>query len=112
MNSFANPRTRTLHWHSPALAFFAAGFIVGAIVFVASVVPGIRGMGAVAMAGAAIGIMIVGYTLRIEDPQCWAAITGRVQAFFATMASSLRGVWNRRRTFDRYLQGVVWTGMR
>jgi drug/metabolite transporter (DMT)-like permease len=100
------------HWHVPALGFFATGFLAGAALVLLATIPGIRGMGYVAVTSSVLGMAMVCYALRMEDPETWAVITDPCRSMAAASVSPWAALWARRRTFDRYLQGVAWTGMR
>jgi hypothetical protein len=102
---------RLLDWHIPALAFFGMGMILGIAFVTAGPVVGIRALGAIATLSGILGLAVVLYTLRLEDPVSWMALTDRAAVAFETATQRWNALWVRRRTFDRYLQGAVWSGM-
>jgi hypothetical protein len=110
MTAFTRNDRRVVPWHVPALLFFAAGLLGSASLCVTAPVAGIRALGAIALVSSAVGLGIVAYTLRIEDPRQWALITRRMRTWLASVSSHWRAVWARRNAFVRYLQGAVWSG--
>ena len=98
-------------WHRAALTFFAFGLAAGALCAVAGPVIGIRLLGAIALASAALGLALVAYTWRCEDPAAWEAANLRARAWGSSAAASWRRLWSRRVTVARYWQNVVWAGM-
>ena len=102
---------RVLNWHVPALAFFGMGMVLGIGFAVAGPVVGIRALGTIAALSGMFGLVLVLYILRLEDPVSWITWKKRAAARFEMAAQRWDAVSPRRRTFDRYLQGAVWSGM-
>ena len=99
-------------WHVPAIGFFLLGLLLGASFAVAGAVPGIRLLGALAAVSATLGIAIVGYSLRLEDPIAWSLLIQRLGSWRTRAADRLIRIRTSRRSYDRYWQNAVWSGMR
>jgi hypothetical protein len=63
------------------------------------------------MVSAALGLALVAYTWRCEDPAGWGAATQSARAWRLSVIAWWQRQWARRYTLDRYLQHVVWSGM-
>jgi hypothetical protein len=98
-------------WFTPALGFFGIGLVAGVLFAAAGPVVGIRLLGAIATASSVLGLALVAYTLRCEDPAAWESATQRARAWLWSAIAWWRRLWARRVTLDRYLQHVVWSGM-
>lgn len=112
MTTITDRASSVSEWHVPALCFFLSGLVLGAVFAAAAAVPGIRLLGGVAAISAALGMAIVGYSLRLEDPRTWSFLVQRFASWRTRAAERLAQVWTLRRNFDRYLQNAVWSGMR
>ena len=102
---------RVLDWHIPALAFFGIGTALGVAFAVAGPVVGIRALGLAATLSGGFGLAMVLYALRLEDPVRWDALMTGLAARVEVATERWNALWVRRHTFDRYLQGAVWSGM-
>ena len=98
-------------WHGAAFAFFGFGLIAGIFCVAIGPVSGIRLLGAIAMASAALGLSVVAYTWRCERPVAWESAMHRALIWPSTAIASAHRVWKRRSTLGRYWQNVVWAGM-
>jgi hypothetical protein len=102
---------RVFKWHIPALAFFGMGMILGIAFATAGPVVGIRAFGAMAALSGMFGLAVVLYTLRLEDPVSWTSLGNKAAAWYEIATRQWNALRDRRHSFDRYLQGAVWTGM-
>ena len=102
---------RNLNWHVPALAFFGIGAVLGIAFAVAGPVVGIRTLGVIAALSGMCGLAMVLYVLSLEDPFALITLRARVASLADMAAQRWDAIWLSRRTFDRYLQGAVWSGM-
>lgn len=67
-------------WFGPAFAFFAVGVVAGITFTIVGGIPGVRALGAFALAASAFGMVVVGYTLRTEDPDAWEALVDQARS--------------------------------
>ncbi len=98
-------------WHGAALGFFGFGLVAGALCAASAPVVGIRLLGVIALASSALGLALVAYTWRCEDPAAWESAIRSARALPAKAVASWRRLWTRRSTLHRYWQNVVWAGM-
>jgi hypothetical protein len=98
-------------WHGAAFAFFAFGLVAGTFCLAVGPVVGIRLLGSIAMASSALGMAIVAYTWRCEEPAAWESATRRARVWPANAVAAWHRLWQRRSTLGRYWQNVVWAGM-
>ena len=98
-------------WHGAAFAFFGLGLVAGSFCVAVGPVVGIRLLGAIAMASSALGLAVVAYTWRCEQPAAWGSAVRRATAWPSDVIASLQSLWKRRSTLGRYWQNVVWAGM-
>ena len=98
-------------WHGAAFAFFAFGLVAGAFCVAAGPVVGIRLLGTIAMASAVLGLAVVAYTWRCEEPEAWESATHRARVWPSTTFASWQRLWRQRSTLGRYWQNAVWAGM-
>ena len=66
-------------WFGPAFAFFAVGIVAGIAFTIVGGIPGVRALGAFALVASAFGMIVVGYTLRTEDPEAWSALVDQAR---------------------------------
>ena len=104
-------RVAPARWHGAALGFFGLGLSAGALCAATGPVVGIRLLGAIALASSALGLAMVAYTWRCEEPAAWESAIQRARAWRAVAVASWVRLWARRSTLDRYWQNVVWAGM-
>ena len=95
----------------PAIAFFAAGLLVGIAFLVLAPVLAIRALGGVAAASALLGIATVAYAARLEDPRTFGAWHASGNSLRAAMRARGREWVDRVHHVDRYLQNAVWSAM-
>jgi hypothetical protein len=98
-------------WHGAAFAFFAFGLVAGAFCVAAGPVVGIRLLGTIAMASSVLGLAVVAYTWRCEEPAAWESATHRARVWPSTTFASWQRLWRQRSTLGRYWQNAVWAGM-
>ena len=99
-------------WHAAAFSFFAFGLVAGTLCVATGPVVGIQLLGAIAMASSALGLAVVAYTWRCEQPAAWESATRRARVWPANAITSLHRLWERRTSLGRYWQNVVWAGMK
>ena len=102
---------RILNWHLAALAFFGMGTVLGIVFAAAGPVVGIRVLGGIAALSGIAGFAMVIYILRLEGPVAWIALSERAAGWREMATRRWDAVWLGRHSFDRYLQGAVWSGM-
>lgn len=98
-------------WHGAALSFFGFGLAAGALCVAAGPVVGIRLLGAIALASSALGLALVAYTWRCEDPATWESANKKARAWRSSAAASWHRLRARRSTLERHWQNIVWAGM-
>ena len=98
-------------WHGAAFAFFGLGLAAGTLCVALGPVVGIRLLGTIAMASSALGLAVVAYTWRCEQPAAWRSAIRRAHAWPSAAIASWQRLWKRRSTLGRYWQNVVWAGM-
>lgn len=98
-------------WHGPALGFFGFGVVAGTVFAATGPVVGIRLLGAIAVASAALGLALVAYTWRCEEPAAVESALRRARAWRSNAIASWHRLLASRSTLDRYWQNVVWSGM-